>query len=590
MPASGNLGFQAPSLTPPPGQNVQVETYADEAKANQQQAQMPPVYYGGKTGSIAFMADKVLTGWLAGTKMAQERKAKQMANEVGAAKTGLDYIGQAYRAAVESGDQKKIAETKSALSEAYNDYLNKAEKYAIPEDTGKKTTGQKIKSGLKRFAQGGENPHLDIAKSTLDIMRKTDPTQLYGPSKQEQQQSEVLDMQTKQMKDQQRDQDRWAEIAQKDPSKLTDQDKRFQEYYEYKNFGQTPAQQRLDQTKDQLLTKIAGGQQLSDQERTLAENFGFIKPKVTSTQIRTIQDKNGNPVSQLISIGPDGQVVGTQNLPGKDYIGPNQAQMAGQMINAQMSAMMKWGAKMHPEWDPKTPEGQKALTQWAMRTLYPPTAGTIDWADKNAQMDTMNRALQAVLAKHKKEYKDPNTGAPTTSYDEMGNAVLGNLVSTTDDGRYAYMPSLAPGQKEGGSSWYNPWSWGDKPTEKWSGMTREQLNSQERQFQAELRAELKKQNPKLPDTEIDKMMPPMLTRQQAQGQQMAAPPGETTPRAMQPPPTAKGFPTLETPPAPQGEKWFTVTLPDGTKANRSMSQEYADALQARGVTVTPVGQ
>ncbi len=139
------------------------------------------------------------------------------------------------------------------------------------------------------------------------------------------------------------------------------------------------------------------------------------------------------------------------------------------------------------------------------------------------------------------------------------------------------MQSLAQREKEGGSSWWKPWSWGSEPTEKWSGLTREQLNSEERQFQAELRAELKKQNPKLPDTEIDKMMPPMLSRQQGQSGQMQPPPGRSS-RAM------------EAPPSPQGQKWFAVTLPDGTKANRQMSQEYADALAARGVQVTPVGQ
>ena len=590
MPSTGNL-FEAPPLAPPPqAQPVQVSTFADEAKQNQQQAQMPPVYYGGKTGSAAFMADKVLTGWLAGTKMAQEKKAKTMADEVGAAKTGLDYIGQAYRAAVESGDDKKIQETKSALSEAYNDYLNKAEKYALPEQQmgkdgkpKKQGVGSKIKQGL----MGGENPHLAIAHSTLEIMRKTDPTQLYGPSKQEQQQSKLLDMQTQQMEKQQASTDRWDKLNQTDPAKWSKEDKQFNEFYEHKYFGRT----KQDQLKDDLLDKVAKGTQLNDQERQLAESFGFIKPKVVSTQLRTIQDAKGNPQTQLVSIGPDGKLVGTQELPGKDYVGPNQAQLAGQMINAQMGAMMKWGQRMHPEWDQKTPEGRKALTTWAMSTLYPPTAGTINWADEQQKSDVMNRALGAVIKRHEKEYKDPETGRPTSQPDDLANAILGNVVTTSDDGRYTYMPSLAPGQP-GKTHWFRK----DDP-ESWSGLTREQLNDKERKFQAELRAELKKQNPKMPDTYLDQLVPQALSRQQGG---MQPPPGQAgESRAMTAPPHQRGdrgdyaagaLGVFPSPPVPEGEAWYRITLPDGSTPIRHMTKEYADALAARGATVVAVDQ
>lgn len=575
MPATGNLGFDMTPLPSPQSAPVQVSTFADEAKQNQ--TQMPPVYYGGKTGSVAFMADKVLTGWLAGTKMAHEKKAKAMADEVGAAKTGLDYIGQAYKAAVESGDEKKIAETKGALSEAYKDYIDKAEKYAIPEQQmgadgkpKKQGIGSKIKQGLK----GGENPHMNIAHSTLDIMRKTDPTQLYGPSKREQAENKVLDMQTKQMEQKQQDDDRWAKASQQDPTKQTPEDKRFLEYYEYKNFGQTPAQQKMDQMKDGIMTKVMGNQPLSEQEHQVAESLGLVKPAVTSTTTRTIRGAKGEPQTQLVSIGPDGKMVASQILPGTDYIPPDQAQIAGSVINAQMSAMKKWGQKAHPEWDDKT------LTTWALSTVAGGSGGaTMDWYTKNNQMDVMNRALGAVLQKHTKEYKGAD-GTPQTQRDDLASAMLGNVVSTTEDGRYAYMPQLAAGQKDGGSSWYKPWSWGSGDgTEKWSGMTREQLNDSERRFQAELRAELKKQNPKLPDSDLDKMVPSMLTSQQQT-------------QAMQPPPQQKqSTPQMATPPAGgQGDRSYTVTLPDGTKASRTMSPEYADALAARGVKVEPVGQ
>jgi len=594
-PSSGNLGFQMTPLPTPAASPTPVETYADQQK-QQGGAQMPPVYQGGKAGGLAFLADKLWTGWLAGTKVANQKKQDKMTQEIGAAKTGLDYIGQAYRAAVESGDEKKIAETKGALSEAYKDYLDKSEKYALPEGKDGKAKKPGAKDRLKAAA-GMENPHTNVAHSTLDIMRKTDPSQLYGPSKREQQETKVLDMQTKQMEEQQQQHDRWTKIATQDPSKpLSPEDKKFQEFYEYEHFGKT----KNDQIKDDLLGKVVSGGKMSDQERQVAENMGLIKPKVTNTTTRTIMGPKGQPQTQLVSIGPDGAVVGTQILPGNEYVPPNQAQMAGQVINAQMGAMMKWGAKAHPEWDQNTPDGKKALTNWALSSVVGGTAGAnADWYTKNQQMDVMNRALGAVLQKHTKEYKGPD-GTPQTQRDDLASAMMGNIVSTTDDGRYAYMPSLAQGQKEGESSWYKPWTWGSEGTEKWSGMTREQLNDSERRFQAELRAELKKQNPKLGDTEIDKMVPSMLTSQKAGGQQMQPPPSQGSAQAMQPPPGQDGgvrsalaksaLGVQPGPQAPPGEQWYTVRMPDGSTPIRHMSPEYAEALKARGITVQPSGQ
>ena len=565
--SSGNLGFQ---MTPPPAPNVGVQ--AQPYTQQPEQVQMPQQYYGGKTGSVAFMADKILTGFLAGTKARQQQQANKVAQEIGSAKTGLDIIGQAYNAAVQSGDQKKIDQASKALSEAYNDYLNKAEKYALPDKQVDPKTGKPKKQ--KAGAQG--NPNAPIAESTIQIMRQTDPKLLYGPSKQEQQQSEQLDMQTKAMKQAQADEDRWAVVSQKDPSQLTPQEKRFQEFYEYKKFGRTPAQQKEDAIKDQLLGKIMGGKPLNDQDQSLAESLGLVKPKVTNTVTRTVRGKDGGPQTQLVSIGPDGKVVGTQVLEGKDYVPPDQAEVATKVFNAELSAKAKWYKKAHPELP--ADKADQIANQWALSTVSSSAAG--DYSDRNQQLDTMNRALQTVLGKHQKEYKGGD-GQMVKEPDELYTAMMGNVVSLSDEsggGRYVYMPQLAAGQKEGGSSWYKPWTWGDQGTEKWSGMTRAQLNGQEAQFQAELRAELKKQNPKMTDAQIDRMVPSMLTSQSgAAAKQMQPPPQQGgSPQAMQPPPGA--------------QKAYSITLPDGTKATRQMSPEYADALAARGVKVEPLGQ
>jgi hypothetical protein len=349
------------------------------------------------------------------------------------------------------------------------------------------------------------------------------------------------------------------------------------ELYEYQKFNRSPAQQKEDQIKSQLLGKIMSGKPLSDQDQTLAENFGLVKPKVANTVTRTVRGSDGGPQTQLVSIGPDGKVVGTQVLPGKDYVAPDQAEVATKVFNAELSAKAKWYKKAHPELP--ADKADQIANQWALSTVAGSAAG--DYNDRNQQLDTMNRALQAVLGKHQKEYKGGD-GQMVKEPDELYSSMMGNVVSLSDEaggGRYIYMPSLAPGKKEGGSSWYNPWSWGDQGTEKWSGMTREQLNAQEAQFQAELRAELKKQNPKMTDAQIDKMVPSMLTSQKAGAQQMQPPPQQGGAQAMAPPPGQAG-----------GQRSYSVTLPDGTKATRQMSPEYADALAARGVKVEPVGQ
>ena len=574
MPSTGNLSqpFQMPEFPQPQQSPTPVETYADQQK--QQGAQMPPVYYGGRAGSAAFIADKVLSGWMAGRKIAIQRQQDKMAQEVGAAKTGLDYIGQAYRAAVESGDQQKIKETTQALHEAYNDYLNKAEKYALPEDEGKKkTTGQKIKSGLKRFAMGGDNPHLPMAVSSLEVMRKADPTQLFGPSKQEQQQSDLLDMQTRQMKEAQQDYARWKELSDKPESEWTPKDKQFHARYEEEHFGKTTEQQ----LKDDLLTKLASGQQLNTQQKQLAENFGLVKPNQTTAQVRTVRGPNGQPQSQIIPITttPDGQVsVGVPiKLPGQDYVGPNQAELAGQVINSQMQALMKFGAKAHPEWNQKTADGRQALTSWALTTLYPPTAGTVNWGDQNAKMDAMSRAINAVVRRHMSKRKDPNDpNREIESSDPMLNAMMGNVITTSGDGRYVYLPSLGPASKTDPSWWAK--LWGSKPAESWSGLTRDQLYTQERMFQAELRAELKNQNKKMPDSQIDSWVPQALSRPQMENM----PSGPTTAQAADR--------TMENmPDGGQEEHVYIVTFPNGGTATRTMSPEYADALRARGIKV-----
>lgn len=140
----------------------------------------PQTYYGGKAGVVAHYADKLLTGWMAGKKIKEDSLRNKAAEAIGGSKSAVDTIGQSYRAAVESGDQEKIASTKKALTAAWTNYIGQAEKYVAPPDDQKKGVGKKIKDAIVPHG-----PQI-YQQASLDLLKKTDPTTLYGPSKEDQ--------------------------------------------------------------------------------------------------------------------------------------------------------------------------------------------------------------------------------------------------------------------------------------------------------------------------------------------------------------------------------------------------------------------
>lgn len=174
----------APDVIPPP-QPVQVRTAQDLGL--QPPPRDPDVYYGGKTGAVADVANKFLTGWMAGKKIKEDKLRNQAATSIGSAKSAVDLIGQSYRAAVESGDQDKITTTSAALKEAWSNYVGKAEMYVAPPEDQKKGVKSKLKDAF--VAQG---PQL-YQQATLDILKQTDPTSMYGPSKREQLQQKAAE-------------------------------------------------------------------------------------------------------------------------------------------------------------------------------------------------------------------------------------------------------------------------------------------------------------------------------------------------------------------------------------------------------------
>jgi hypothetical protein len=141
------------------------------------------------------------------------------------------------------------------------------------------------------------------------------------------------------------------------------------------------------------------------------------------------------------------------------------------------------------------------------------------------------------------------------------------VFATDVDGRYTWNSALPEAEKH----------WMGFGADTYQGHTKEELQSYENGIRAELRAELRKQNPKLADADIDRMMPAsMFSKKQEGGKQgLSEVPAQ---------PSGKGG--MDAVPQPGGQKLYEVTLPDGTITRRQMSQEYADSLQAQGVKVT----
>lgn len=185
MGSTGNLAPPPSIESPIPQPTVQVQTAQDVGL--KPPPPVPSVYYGSEAGGIAHVADSVLTGWMAGKKLKEDKLRQNAAENIGAAKSAVDVIGQNYRTAVENGDQDKIASTKQALQAAWKNYVGQAEQYVQPPPGDKKGLKDKAKQALLP-----NSPQL-YQQATLDILKQTDPTSMYGPSKKEQLQQKAAE-------------------------------------------------------------------------------------------------------------------------------------------------------------------------------------------------------------------------------------------------------------------------------------------------------------------------------------------------------------------------------------------------------------
>jgi len=558
---------QGPNLSPIPDTLPQPAPPPVSAQQGQQAFQPPPPppdpehFYGGKTAAIADVADKVLRGWMAGKYLGEQKAREKAATQIGTMKDAVDTAGQAYRAAVEGGDPKKIEAAGKVLQQQWGEYNDAREKYVIPPDMGKgqkKNVAQKTGDAVKgMFKPQGPELYLQAA---ITASKQIDPRQLYGPSKKDQQEGKLADLQVAgaeraNAKEQRRDEadKRYESVLQMPDKDMKPEDKKFRDTYEQLYLGRTKEQL----FQDQILDKVTGGQPLNDFEKTKAEQLGLVKPAVTSTQVHTIMGPGGKPVTQLIAIGPDGKMVGQpQSLPGTDYVPPDQAQLAGRVINAEVSAYARLLGKAHPEMDEQT------RYSMALGVVAKSANPAMSWAMQNEQQDVMNRAILKLVNSHTRKSTDKETGQAVTKYDEIGTALTNHFATVGDDGRYVWNARMGDKSDPG---WWSK-LWGDRST--YGGYTEDQLKQYDGMIRSELRAELKRENQKLPDTMIDQMMPPAGFGQKQGGQ----------PGGMQqaPPQPGQG---METPPPKPGA--YTVTAPDGRVLATDISEEQKHFMESQ---------
>jgi hypothetical protein len=548
----------------------------------------PKVFYGGKTAGIADVADKVLRGWMAGKYIGEQKMREKAAQTIGTMKDAVDTAGQAYKAAVEGGDPKKIEAAGNVLKQQWDEYNKAREQYVIPQDMGqKKTTGQKVGSAAKKAVMP-QGPELYL-QAALNASKQINPLDLYGPSKKEQQESKLTDLQVK-GEQRKNDQDErkdaatknYEAILQKPEKDLTPQDKKLRDTYEQLYLGKTKDQL----FQDTILDKVTGNQPLSEFERTKAEQMGLIKPAVTSTQVRTITGAKGQPVTQLVAIGPDGKMAGQPvTLPGTDWIPPNQAQMAGQVINAEVSAYARLAQKASGNDASGKPNlSDKDAYAMALGMVAKGKNPAMNWAMENEQKDVMNRAIGQLIKNHTHAHTDKDSGQPVQQPDALGYAVSNELSSIADDGRYMWNATL----NKQDPGWWSK-MFGGQPT--YAGSTPEQMQKYDKQARAELRAVLKQQNKALSDWQIDQLVPETaFGKPQGKPGQPGQPQGAGN--GMQPAPPQPGQGAAEN--APQGaqpgmgQQIYSVQTKDGL-VQRPMTQQQVDALKAKGVQVWLVG-
>src|SRR5208283_622760 len=120
----------------------QLDVEAKPAKPIAEVQALPPgAGWVNKQGAGAYFLGNILNGWMAGKDKAERMKLDRARQDISGAKTVYDVADQNYRQLIDQGldpnkpeDKAKLDAAKVAVTNSWNNYLERAGKYAIPTD------------------------------------------------------------------------------------------------------------------------------------------------------------------------------------------------------------------------------------------------------------------------------------------------------------------------------------------------------------------------------------------------------------------------------------------------------------------------
>lgn len=547
MATGQNISYKLDPLPLPDDTPVKVEEERQHERMREAQQVPRGAGYAGRTGSIAYLANNILQGWMAGRHAKAEKKLNQAREDVRQSRSIYDTLADVYQRSIESGkakDDPEMQKLSKDIMSAWTNYVNTADKYTKPaeEAQGKKRSlGAKIGGGIKKGLMTNTDPEL-YRSASVNILRQSGPPVLKEqPSAQARLANAQADDAIKTVKDK----NRWGELVAIDPKQRTPQQEQELEGLERRMFPKTTEQA----VREDILKNVMAGKSLTPEQRQLAEGFGFLKPDVVNTL--TWKDRDGS--DYLIAIGPNGNEVGRRKL-GKGYIPPDQAAVAERIFNQQIDSMVREYKRAYggdPRIDPKK------LDEDAHRFALMTVAGFKGFGGNPLEAQRaqfiLDKAIKSVVGE-----------------DKTKRAVYGNfIVSPQDDpnGLFFYRTNVVDPQNPEVKRWW----WFDTPAQYYGGVSKEQLPGYEREFRVRLRTALKKQNPKMSDEEINSLMPPPVFVEGGPGSKRLG---------MEPTPGEKGSDQYRMDNTPKfGGNRYKAIGPDGSVLSDDMTEAEVEVMK-----------
>lgn len=301
----------------------------------------------GTGGKIADVASNFLSGWLKGKQGAEQKKLAMAQQSV----EGAHYAFQIAQtnAAQTANDPNATPDVKAkaeaARTQAWNSYLDVADKYTQPEKgkggkgEGATFNGTSVKDHLKQ-AFGAEDPHM-FAQASMALLRKSGPPPLPQKSSQDQ----LADLQLKGQKDINSAIDGLVEARRGgDPKAIAAAE---QKVHDVQGQVQTPSQ-KLEDSLATATQSFMKGEEVNPQTKAALEARGFI-PKPVEPNVFLQADDKGMLYS--VSVDPTtGKTTKSASPIMKTRVPPDQRQEAYAIFKDQLNQLGTMLKGAHPDW------------------------------------------------------------------------------------------------------------------------------------------------------------------------------------------------------------------------------------------------